>query len=78
MPDDLLARSISATPYADGVLHLRQQDLGALSLVPKSPDAFADRVLNDVVAENQADRLPLGKMLGQRQRARAIPPAPSW
>src|SRR5688572_15243613 len=45
------------------ILDLREQDLRALALVTESPDRFLQRVLDDVVAEDQADRVAVGEVL---------------
>src|SRR5690606_33745482 len=52
------------------VVHLLEQDLCTLALVPEAADRLGERVLEEIVAQDHDDRLAIGEVLGQAQRLR--------
>ena len=57
-----------AKPF--GVVHLFQQNLGARLLLLEIFNGVPDTFLDDVVSEDHANLLPVGKVLGERQGIR--------
>src|SRR4051812_30331886 len=53
-----------------GIFHLGKQNLSALPLMAEALRGVADRILQNVVAQNQANRIARREMLGQAQRLR--------
>ena len=57
-------------PEALRVRHFLEQDLGARGLLPEILDSPPDAALHNVVAQDHAQLLTVGEVLGQRQRVR--------